>query len=84
MNNLFGTKFVYKLNYSTTTPTNKINMTIYFKNLTIRLHVLYVLNTHVKFCVDRMLFIIRFMNLFLRIITDYKNLKFKYFIGYSY
>ena len=84
MNNLFGTKFDYKLNYSTTTPTNKINMTIYFKNLTIRLHVLYVLNTHVKFCVDRMLFIIRFMNLFLRIITNYKNLKFKYFIGYSY
>ena len=49
MNNLFGTKFDYKLNYSTTTPTNKINMTIYFKNLTIKLSVLYIINTHENF-----------------------------------
>ena len=30
--------------------------TIYFENLTIELHVLYVLNIHVKFCVNRILF----------------------------
>ena len=36
----------------------KINMANYFKNLTIKLHVLYVLNTHIKFCVNQMLFII--------------------------
>jgi len=37
---------------------NIINITIYFENLTVRLHVLYALNTHVKFYVNRILFII--------------------------
>ena len=36
----------------------------YFENLTIGLHVLYVLNTHIKFCSNRILFIIQFINLF--------------------
>ena len=31
-----------------TTPTKKINMTTYFENLTIELHVFYVLKTHIK------------------------------------
>ena len=79
-----GQNLTTNFNYSTTTPNNKINMTIYFKNLTIRLHVLYILNIYIKFRANRMLFITRFINLFLRIITDYKNLKFKYLIGYSY
>ena len=39
-------------------------MTTYFKNLTIELYVLYVLKTHVKFHVNRMLFTIQFVNLF--------------------
>ena len=43
------------------TPTKKINMVTYFENLTAGLHVLY---THVKFCVNQMLFIIQFINLF--------------------
>ena len=34
------------------------NMGIYFKNLTIELHVLYVFKTYVKFHVNRMLFTI--------------------------
>ena len=55
-------------------------MTTYFENLTIELHVLYILNTHVKFCVNWMLFTISSINLFLYIILNYKNLKFKYLI----
>ena len=30
-----------------------------FKNITVRLHDFYVLNMHVEFCLNRMLFIIR-------------------------
>ena len=37
---------------------NKINITAYFENLTIELHILYTLNTHVKFCINRILFTI--------------------------
>ena len=55
-------------------------MTTYFENLTIGLHVLYILNTHVKFRVNWMLFTISSINLFLYIILNYKNLKFKYLI----
>ena len=40
------TKFDYKI------ILKKINITIYFKNLTIELHILYALNTHVKFSVN--------------------------------
>ena len=39
-------------------------MTIYFENLTIELHILYVLNKHVKFHINQILFSIRFINLF--------------------
>ena len=46
------TKFSYKI------ILKKINITIYFKNLTIELHIRYVLNTHVKFCVNQILLII--------------------------
>jgi len=41
-------------------------MTKYFENLTIGFHVLYVLNTHIKFCVNEMLFIIQYRNLFFK------------------
>ena len=37
---------------------NKINITAYFENLTVEFHVLYALNIHVNFCVNRMLFTI--------------------------
>ena len=57
-------------------------MTTFFENLTIELHVLYILNTHVKFLVNWMLFTISSINLFLYIILNYKNLKFKYLIDY--
>ena len=39
-------------------------MTTYFKILTIGLHILYVLNKHVKFHINQILFSIRFINLF--------------------
>ena len=39
-------------------------MVIYFENLTIELHVLYVFKTRIKFHANQMLFIIRFINLF--------------------
>ena len=51
-----------------------------FENLTDLLRVLYVLNKNVKFCSNRMIFTIRVINLFLCIILDYINLKFKYSI----
>ena len=38
-------------------------------------------NTYVKFHINHMLFIIRFLIYFLCIILDYKNLKFKYLIN---
>ena len=46
------------------TPTKKINMTTYFENLTIGLHVLYILNTNIIFHTNRMLSTIRSINLF--------------------
>jgi len=44
--------------------TKNINIIIYFENLLIRLHVFYVFNMDIKFCVNRMLFTILFINLF--------------------
>jgi len=40
-------------------------MTKYFENITIEVHVFYVLKTHVKFHVNQMLFTIRSIYLFL-------------------
>ena len=47
-----------------TTPTKKLNMTTYFKNLTVGFHVHCVLKTPIKFCANQMLFTIRSINLF--------------------
>ena len=47
-----------------TTPTKKINIVIYFKNLTTRLRVLNVLNMHIKLYVNYMLFTIQSIKLF--------------------
>ena len=40
------------------------NMATNFENLSVRLYVLYVLNIYIKFCVNRILFNIQFINLF--------------------
>ena len=37
---------------------SKMNITTYFENLTVELHILYTLNTHVKFCINQILFTI--------------------------
>ena len=47
-----------------TIPTKKINMVTYFNNLTVELHVFYVLNTHFKFYINWILFTIQLINLF--------------------
>ena len=68
------TKFSYKI------ILKKINITIYFKNLTIELHILYALNTHVKFCVNQILFIIYSISLY--IMHYFKlQIQFKQFIN---
>ena len=54
----------YQFSNLATTLNKKINITTYFKNLTIRVYVLYVLNTHVKFRANQMLFTIQPVNLF--------------------
>ena len=50
-------------------------MTTYLENLTIELHVFYVVNIHIKFHVYRMLFTIRFINLLF--IHNFKLQKFE-------
>ena len=54
-------------------------MVTYFENLTVKLDILYVFNTHVKFYVNQVLFTIRFIYI-LCIILYYKDLKFKHLI----
>ena len=60
---------------------NKINITTYFENLTVELYFLYALNTHVKFCINWILFTIWSISLYLCILLKYKNLQFKKFIN---
>ena len=56
-------------------------MPTYFENLIFRLHILYVLNTNVKFCINQILFTIQSLNLFfIHNFIVQKNVKFKHFI----
>ena len=73
--------FFFKSDVTYYSTLKKINMTTYFENLIVELHILYVFNTHVKFRDNWMLFIIQSINLFLFIILEYKNLKFKHLIN---
>ena len=53
-----------------------------FENLTVKLHIYYIFDMHVKFCVNQILFTIRFINLFFLMYNlVYKNLKFKHLIN---
>ena len=47
---------------SNITPSNDLLLNLYFKNFTVGLHVLYVLNIHANFHNNWMLFIIQFIN----------------------
>ena len=49
---------VWQQTWSTTFTKKKTNMNTYFENLTVRLHNIYVLNTHFKFRTNKMLFTI--------------------------
>ena len=55
-------------------------MVIYFKNLTVKLQVLNILNTHIKFHVNQILFSIQSINLYFMYNFRLQNLKFKYLI----
>ena len=50
--------------YLATTLLNIINIIIYFEYLIAKLHVFYAFNTHVKFCVNKILFTIGFIRLY--------------------
>ena len=59
LNHLFiiGKSLTTKLSVvKATTLLNKINITTYFEKQTMELHILYTLNTYVKFCVNRIIF----------------------------
>ena len=56
----YYTKFSYKIGCNLKLQPYSINKNIntYFKNIIIEFYVLYALNTNVKFCVNKILFII--------------------------
>ena len=59
-----GQNLVIKLVVILSYNLNKINISTYFENLTVVLHVFYTLNTHIKFCINKILFIIWFIRLY--------------------
>ena len=64
-------------------PSNSFNiflLDVNFENRTVRFYVIYVLNMHIKFGWNQILFAIRSINLFLCIVLDHKMLKFKHLI----
>ena len=73
----FSNKIDWILRVKTTILFNKINITTYFINLTVELHIFYAPNTHVKFCVNWILFTIWSISLYFIHNLNYKNLKFK-------
>ena len=69
------TKFLSKLVWRETIQTSHISffLGVNFENLTVKFHVTYVLNMHIKFHSNRMLFTIRSINLF--VIYNFKSQK---------
>ena len=63
-----------------TTSFNKINITTYFENLTIELHVFYTVNSLVKFCVNQILFTIWSISSYFMDNFKLQKLEFKQFI----
>ena len=63
----FWIRFLFKLLWRKTFQTLFFFflLDVNFENITIGLHVLYILNTYVKFCSNWMLFIIQSINIFL-------------------
>ena len=65
LSKFISNKKILRLLPKATTLLNKINITTYFENLTIKFYVLYALNTHVKFCINQILFTVSFISLYL-------------------
>ena len=76
---MFKEEYTYGQSLATT-PTKKIVLIIYFENLIVRLHVLYVFNTHDKVRVNQMLFTIRSINLFFIYNLTCENFNFAHLI----
>ena len=76
---MFKEEYTYGQSLATS-PTKKIVLIIYFENLIVGLHVLYVFNTYDKFCVNQMLFTIRSINLFFMYNLTCENFNFAHFI----
>ena len=55
-------KVTFNIILSNVTLPNNLLMNLYFENFIVGLHILYVLNMHVKFHTNQMLFIIRSIN----------------------
>ena len=55
-------KVTFNIILSNVTLPNNLLMNLYFENFIVGLHILYVLNMHVKFYTNQMLFIIRSIN----------------------
>ena len=73
-----GTKFLSKLVWRETLQTSHISLFFFFvnfENLTIEFHVPYVLNMHIKFRSNWILFTIRSINLFF--IHNFRSQKFE-------
>ena len=74
--------FLNKVSLQITLEKNFLNFlyifffSVNFENLTIKFHVPYILNIHIKFRLNWILFIIQSINLFLYTILYHKNLKF--------
>ena len=70
-----------KVSFQTSLEKNFLNFSyfyfcgVHFENLTIKFHVPYVLNVHIKFHSNRMLFIIQLIKLFL--MHNFRSQKFK-------
>ena len=62
------------------TPLNNLLLNSYFKNLTVELHDLYILNMYANFHINQLLFTIRFINLFFMKYFKLHKLEFKQLI----
>ena len=65
---------------SNVTPLNNLLLNLYFENLTVELHVLYVFNMHANFYTNQMLFTIRSINLYFMQYCKLQKLEFKQLI----
>ena len=61
---MWWVEIIFGITQKNITPFNNLLLNSYFKNLIVGLFILYVLNIHVNFNSNKMLFIIQLINLF--------------------